>query len=364
YRKLLDEDPGNALATRELAVLLSDEGDAAAAAGILRAYVAVKPDDAEASAALVQNLLAERDMVAAEAEAKRAMEGAAGSPLAEQQLGRVLQAKGSTAEALARYRAALEKDPNQLQALEGLVNILLDAGRAAEAVDILEGYPRENLDVQLLLGRAYTRQGDVAAARAVHEQAIARDPADPRAYVALAALARTGTPEQLAALQRAWKALPGNKTVALFLGSTYQLGGRTDDAIAVYESAVAKNPGDDIMANNLASLLLDRGKDKASLARALELARPFEKSGDPLMLDTLGWAYFRNGDFPNAVRMLERAVAAESGNGVLQYHLGKAYAAAGNPVSARQHLTLALEKGGDQADFARDAQETLGKLGS
>jgi tetratricopeptide (TPR) repeat protein len=345
-------------------VLLSNEGDAAAAADILRAYVAVKPDDAEASAALVQNLLAEQDMVAAEAEARRAMEGGAGSPLAEQQLGRVLQAKGSTAEALARYRAILEKDPNQLQALEGLVNILLDAGRAAEAVDILKGYPRENLDAQLLLGRAYMRQGDGAAARAVHEQAIAQAPADPRAYVALAALAKTGTPEQLAALQRAWKALPGNPTVALFLGSSYQLQGRTDDAIAVYESAVAKNPGDDIMANNLASLLLDRGKDKASLARALELARPFEKSSDPLMLDTLGWAFYRNGDFPNAVRMLERAVAAESGNGVLQYHLGKAYAAAGNPVSARQHLTLALEKGGDQADFARDAQESLGKLGS
>ena len=64
------------------------------------------------------------------------------------------------------------------------------------------------------------------------------------------------------------------------------------------------------------------------------------------------------------MRTLERAVAADGSNGLLQYHLGKAYAAAGNPVSARQHLTLALEKGGDQADFADDARVALGKLGS
>lgn len=364
YRMLLDRDPGNAAATKELAVLLSGEGDAAAATQILRDFVAIRPDDTEASAALVQSLLAQRELEAAEAEAKRGIESGAGGAMGEQQLGQVLQAKGSNAEALARYRAVLAKDPTQLQALEGLVTILLDTGRVAEAIDFLKDYPQDNLDAGLLLAKAYVKQGNVAAARAVHERAISQAPADLRAYIALAALEPTDSPKQVAALQRGLKAIPGNPTLTMFLGSIHERQGRIDDAIAVYETAVAKNPADTMMTNNLVALLLDRGKDKASLARALELARSFATSNDPILLDTLGWAYFRNEDFPNAVLALERAVAVERNNALLQYHLGKAYAAAGNPVGARQHLMLALEKGGDQADFADDARVSLGRLGT
>ncbi len=364
YRSLLDREPGNAAAAKELAVLLSGEGDSAAAEGILRAFTAVKPDDAEASAALVQSLLAQQDLAAAEAEAKRALERGAGSALAEQQMGRVLQAQGSNAEALARYRAVLEKDPKQRQALEGLTSILLEEGRAAEAIDILKAYPEDDLEAGLMLGRAYLRQGDVKAARAVHEKAITLAPADPRAYLALAALEPTNSPAQLAALERGHKAIPGDATIALFLGSLYQRDGRGADAAAVYEAVLAANPGDQIIANNLASLLLDQGGDKASLARALSLAKPLGASGDPLLLDTLGWAYYRNDDFSNAVRTLEKAVAVDGNVAIVQYHLGKAYAAAGNPVGARQHLTLALEKGGDQSAFAADARQALEKLGT
>ena len=364
YRMLLDRDPGNAAATKELAVLLSGEGDAAAATRILREFLAIKPDDTEASAALVQSLLAQRELEAAEAEAKRGVESGAGGATGEQQLGQVLQAKGSNAEALARYRAVLAKDPAQLQALEGLVTILLDTGRVAEAIDFLKGYPQDNLDAGLLLAKAYVKQGDIAAARAVHERAISQAPADVRAYIALAALEATDSPKQVAALQRGLKAVPGDPTLTIFLGSIHERQGRLDDAIAVYETAVAKNPADTMMTNNLVALLLDRGKDKASLARALELARSFATSSDPILLDTLGWAYFRNDDFPNAVLALERAVAVDRNNALLQYHLGKAYAAAGNPVGARQHLMLALEKGGDQADFADDARVSLGRLGT
>lgn len=364
YRILLDRDPGNAAATKELAVLLAGEGDAAAASKILRDFVAIRPDDAEASAALVQTLLAQRELEAAEAEAKRGVESGAGGALGEQQLGQVLQAKGSNAEALARYRAVLARDPAQLQALEGLVTILLDTERVAEAIDFLKDYPKENLDAALLLGKAYVKQGDVAAARAVHERAIAQAPTDVRAYIALAALEQTDSPKQVAALQRGLKAVPGNPTLGLFLGSIHERQGRTAEAIAAYEAALAKNPDDTALANNLAALLLDHGKDKQSLVRALALAKAFANTTDPVLLDTLGWAYFRNDDFPNAVLALERAVAAERNSALLQYHLGKAYAAAGNPVGARQHLMLALEKGGDKAPFADDARVSLGRLGT
>ncbi|MDH5275304.1 MAG: tetratricopeptide repeat protein, partial [Gammaproteobacteria bacterium] len=242
YRRLLEDYPGDSTATRELAVLLSDQGDAAAAADILREFVATKPDDTEASGALVQSLLAQRDVAAAEAEARRLIERTGGDLRAEQRLGQVLQAKGSNAEALARYRSILEKDPGQPEALAGLVNILIETDRAQDALPILEAYPKGELQPSLLLGKVYRSLGDMAAARQVLEQAMVATPADARPHLAMASLAGTDSPEQLAALQRGWKTLPGEPTIGVFLASLLERQGKVGEAIRIYEAALKNAP--------------------------------------------------------------------------------------------------------------------------
>jgi tetratricopeptide (TPR) repeat protein len=362
YRRILDDYPDNETAAKDLAQLLAAQGDAAATAEILGRFVSAKPDDKEASAALVQSLLAQRDLEAAEAEARRMIARGAGTE-GQQELGRVLLAKGSTADALATYKAVLEKDPNQPQALEGLVNILMATNRADEAISYLERYPKGDVNASVLLGRVYARQGDVAAARQVVEQAVAREPANATPYLALAALEESDSPAQLAVLERGWKASPGNPTLGLFLFSIYDRQGKYDQAIAVCEDVLKVAPNDAVTVNNLASLLLDHRNDKASLARALDLARPLAGTDQAFMLDTLGWAYYRNGQFSEAVRQLERAAAMESGNALFLYHLGKAYAAAGNREGARQYLNQALENA-QGAAFIADARASLAKLGS
>lgn len=362
YRRLLEDYPGDSPATRELALLLSGQGDAAAAAEILRDFVATKPDDTEASSALVQSLLAQRDVAAAEAEARRLVERQGDDPRAQQLLGQVLQARGANAEALARYRAVLDKDPSQAEALAGLVSILIETDRASDALPILEAYPQGELQPSLLLGKVYRGIGDMAAAREVLEQAVAAHPADARPYLALATLEPTDSPDQLAALQRGWKALPGDLSIGLFIASLQERQGKVGESVKIYEAILEKSPGDPLVANNLAALLLDYRDDKASHARALALVKPLATTGDAIILDTLGWAYYRNGDYPNAVRELERAVAMDSGNPLLQYHLGKSYVAALNTVGARQHLRRALELGGETSAFAADARSVLATL--
>ena len=178
----------------------------------------------------------------------------------------------------------------------------------------------------------------------------------------MATLEVTDSPEQLAALERGWKRLPGDAAIGVFLASLQERKGNVDESIRVYESMLEKTPGSPLAANNLAALLLDHRDDKASHARALALVKPLAASGDPITLDTLGWAHYRNGDYPNAVRELERAVAVDAGNPVLQYHLGMSYAAALNTVGARQHLKRALDLGGEAAAFAADARSTLKTL--
>ena len=365
YRLLLAAYPNNAEAAKDLAVLYSAQNDTSGATEILRKFVSVNPDNLQGSAALVQSLQAQRDVEAAEAEARRMIERGTGGIRAEQLLGQLLQAQGSNDEALARYKAILEKDPGQVPALDGLVSILLATGRANEAVNYLGRYPRGDINASLLLGKAYVRQGDAVAARKVLEAAIGQHPAEGRLYAALATLSASDSPEQLAVLERGWKASPGDLVVGLALASSDERKGKLDEAIAIYEVLLKTNPLNVMVVNNLASLLLDQRQDLPSLARALALAKPLVSEGDAITMDTLGWAYYRNGDYRNAVTQLERALAAGGGKDpMLDYHLGKAYASAGNATKARLHLTRAIRRGGDGAAFATDARDALTRLGS
>jgi Flp pilus assembly protein TadD len=56
------------------------------------------------------------------------------------------------------------------------------------------------------------------------------------------------------------------------------------------------------------------------LEKAVEL-RP----RDGAIVDSLGWAFYRLGDLPRAVRWLERAVELKPGDPTINDHLGDAY---------------------------------------
>ncbi len=96
------------------------------------------------------------------------------------------------------------------------------------------------------------------------------------------------------------------------------------------------------MANNLASLLTDHKGDKASLERAKQLAAPFESSGQPALLDTLGWVYYKLNDVDRALPLLKKAVDGAPKSGVLHYHLGMAYYKKGDKAAAKDQLTRAF----------------------
>jgi Flp pilus assembly protein TadD len=148
----------------------------------------------------------------------------------------------------------------------------------------------------------------------------------------------------------------------MLLATEYEQGGRVEEAIVVYEQLLKKTPKYEPAINNLAALLLDHRKDKQSFARALELARNLTNTENPAMLDTLGWAHYRAGEYTEAVSVLERVVAKAGQFPVFRYHLGMAYLAAGNNVGAKQELTEAVNKAqGDYPGLA-EARATLQKL--
>jgi Flp pilus assembly protein TadD len=66
---------------------------------------------------------------------------------------------------------------------------------------------------------------------------------------------------------------------------------------------------------------------------------------DGNIADSLGWALYKLGDMPGAIRWLERAVELEPRNSVINDHLGDAYWSAGRQREARFQWRRALALG-------------------
>ncbi|HEX6513747.1 MAG TPA: tetratricopeptide repeat protein, partial [Chloroflexota bacterium] len=86
------------------------------------------------------------------------------------------------------------------------------------------------------------------------------------------------------------------------------------DALARLREAVKTDPTHAVAHNNLAWLLLTGPKELRNPKEALPLARKaVELEGKSLALNTLGVALYRNGEFQEAVTVLEKSLAASKG---------------------------------------------------
>jgi Flp pilus assembly protein TadD len=109
-------------------------------------------------------------------------------------------------------------------------------------------------------------------------------------------------------------------------------------------------------------MLLERRSDPASYARALELAKRFRERTEPALVDTLGWAFYRNGDFLSAIPYLQIAVEGADDVPQTHYHLGMAYFAAKDLSSARHELEKAIRLAGGDFPEIDEAQKALDSI--
>jgi predicted Zn-dependent protease len=345
--------------------VLAIEKDFAGAEDLLRKHLAQQPDDVLASGRLVEVLLAQQKVSDAEAEARRMAELQNDAGVGDFQLARVLATKkdfAGAAEAFRKSAASRADDPLPLQ---GLVQSLVAQGKTSEALSVLNSRVAEKQDdlfAKFLLAGVYGRSGDVKNAERYLEEVIKAKPDAVVAYVSLAGLYPKDRDARIKVLQRGLAAIPGSPELSMLLGTEFEQTDRHEEAISVYEALVKANPAYEPGVNNLAASLLDNRTDQASWARALELARPLEKTGNPAMLDTLGWAFYRNNNATRAVAVLEQAVAKAPQVPVFRYHLGMAYIQAGNPVGAKQELQAAVKPENKDWPGRSDAVTALAKL--
>ncbi|MEZ5995102.1 MAG: tetratricopeptide repeat protein [Hyphomonadaceae bacterium] len=135
-------------------------------------------------------------------------------------------------------------------------------------------------------------------------------------------------------------------------GATRERLGRWPEAEADLRRALELSPNQPDVLNYLGYYWVDRGEHLqeglAMVRRAAEL-RPMSGA----IIDSLGWAYFRLGDFVQAVDWLEAAVRLEPADPTLNDHLGDAYWRLGRRIEARFQWERALTLHPDDPDAVR-----------
>lgn len=254
------------------------------------------------------------------------------------------------------YSMALRLDPHLHAASSMFADALDRAGRSGEAIEILKTIPASSpyhVSATAQLAWALHRAGNDDAARTLIAETLAGSP-DRDLKIQMGDLLRSLGKDE-AAVHVFDEIITGDEAKGDLDWRLYLARGSLREALGEWPLAeedllLARtlNPTSAEVLNQLGYSWIDRGvhleQGLDMIRRALSL-RP--DSG--AITDSLGWAYFKLGDYDQAVIHLERAAELEPGIAEIIDHLGDAYWMTGRRTEARfqweRAITLLEDEG-------------------
>jgi tetratricopeptide (TPR) repeat protein len=339
-------------------------GNAAQSAQMSRQVLSKVPADPMSRLVLVDSLLAQGDVAAAERELRPLESNFPNAAPVHVRRGRVVARQGDMERARKSFARAHELEPKSVDALSGLVAADLAANRMNDArARIEKQLVVSPADARLLLlaGNVYVAAGDLAKAEAVTLRAVGAAPSVLAGYDLLGRIyLLQGKLDQAQArfeeLARQDRLANASNTI---VGMLLQAQNKTDEARKRFEQVVERDPKSVAAANNLAWIYAESGGD---LERAVQLATRARQAApqEAKVADTLGWVHYKRNLPSLAIPEFEQAIALEPTNPVFRYHLGLAHLAAGETAKGTASLQRALAL---QANFpgADDARQLLSK---
>ena len=253
-------------------------------------------------------------------------------PSAAMLLGDILSDRGHDDQALGVYRSISDEPAVGWGARLRTAQMLARLERDEEAVALLQAMSADRPERSaplVQLGDVHRFRGDFAAAIDAYDAAYATEPAP--------------LGEDWSFLYRRGMALERERVF--------------NRAIDDLQRAIDLNEEHAHLLNYLGYLWIDLGENleegEALVRRALEL-RP----NDGYIIDSLGWAYYRQGRFEEAVETLERAIRFRPLDPVINDHLGDAYWQVGRRNEARFQWSHALV-GAEDADLIAGIEAKL-----
>jgi len=242
--------------------------------------------------------------------------------------GMVLVGKGKLEEATQKFSEVVSADPNAPLAEHALASLVAaDRGlkKLEAACHFVEMLKTDSQFVLTTQGECYAETGRTSEAAGIFDKAIEGHTNRPAPYTDRARLylIQHDVAGAVETLKKGVAAVPNDVQIPMLLAELLGSDGQYHEAEAIYEDLLSRNSSLTAAANNLAELIADyQSGDPSALEKARQVAERFQGSKNPLLLDTLGWVYFRQGNLTQAVITLERAVAMGEVPAQVHYHYG------------------------------------------
>lgn len=324
---------------------LAHAGKPKSAKSILRSYLARSPGEGHP---LVHDLMA------------RIEAGAKISPIIETPsqglaevfygLGEALTGEGGVSIGLLYLQMALYLEPGQPFALAALASAHETTKRYDAAIDVYKRIPRDTpLQSAIDIRKAFNLNslGKTEEARELLETVAGADPTDIKPLDALGNIMRSHKryEEAIGYYSRAIDLIdqPGREHWTFFYarGTCHERLKQWDKAEVDLKKALELFPDQPLALNYLGYSWIDQNRNLDEGLKLIEKAVAL-KPDDGYIVDSLGWAHYKLGNYAEAVSHLERAVELRPEDPILNDHLGDALWRVGREREARFQWDLAL----------------------
>ncbi|MBS1827524.1 MAG: tetratricopeptide repeat protein [Acidobacteria bacterium] len=259
------------------------------------------------------------------------------------QYGLFLSDQGRMKEAIDEFAASLKLNPRQPDVVFNLGLALLSEGRATEALQLLDNHPSATSDHLSLRGAALNALGRSPEAAQSLRRAVTLDPNNPDTLYDLAVtLLRIDAPAEAAQLlTKARTRFPKVSKIHAAAGMAAYAGGKNDEALRAYETAVRLEPNAaDLYAalGDVYDAVGELQKAEAAYDKAVTLDR---SSADYFLKYGRNQAKLQKPDL--AATLLRQAIILEPANPEAHFELGKLAAAQSDDKTAASHFEQAVK---------------------
>ncbi|MGA3307308.1 MAG: tetratricopeptide repeat protein [Xanthobacteraceae bacterium] len=276
-------------------------------------------------------------------------------------LGASIGRRGGEDLALVYLQLALYLDPTHAMALLSLADLYESLKEPGLAIKIYDRIPpssplRRNAEIQVASDLDSLDRTDEAKKRL--ERLIAEHPNDTEAILALGNILRSR--KEFAECADVYGkavanlAMPekSNWVTFYFRGICYERSKQWPNAEADLKKALVLFPDQPLVLNYLGYSWIDQGvnldEGMSMIRRAVE-----QRPDDGYIVDSLGWANYRIGNYDEAVKELERAVELKPDDSTINDHLGDAYWRIGRVLEAHFQWSHAKDLNPDPEDLPK-----------
>jgi len=273
--------------------------------------------------------------------------------------GAVYMAQKKYGAASKAYEEALRVDPEQIDALYAITQLLVKDGKTREALTRAERHleiTKNRAAVFDILGELNVYAGDKQKSLGYFKQALNIDPNLASTYLKIGDLyaSQEELDEAIHAYLKAAQLTPKSLQPRMLVAMMYDRKKEYAKANEIYKAILDVNGNFAPAANNLAWNIAEEGGNLDVAFRWAQKARDGDPQ-NPRVADTLGWISYKLGLFNKAIDLLKESNnRLGNQNPAMLYRLGMAYYSGGQRKEAREALTKALAlsrnfKGADEA---------------